>query len=166
MLIFQPTASLREIQKVLENSKEEPLHLDLNYVGKLRDRIFAERTRRNDHRNLKVRLAEIQDEHKAIKTRLWREATDPRSPAVARIMALDKLAKSELELLSAEMDAGLYERKIGTIDVKHEHALAPDMLAPIILALQNYGIVDRKKVEPIQEDAARPTLPSPSGGNN
>jgi hypothetical protein len=169
VMIFQPDASLRAIQDALENSKEAPMKLELHYLAKIRDKILKERRVRNNNLNLGARLSAIQDEHKAVKIRLWKEATDPHNKDIVRVMALEKLLKTELDLLNAEMDAGFYERKLGTVEVDHSHTLTLDkeMLAPIILALQNYGLADRKIVE--NENATDPTktaLPDGSGKVN
>lgn len=167
VMIFQPDASLLAIREALEGSKEAPITLHPHYIAKLRDKILKERRSRNDRLNLGSRLAFIQDLNKAVKVRLWKEATDASNKDIARVMALEKILKTEFELLDAEMDAGFYERKLGTVehDHLHEHTLAPDMLAPIILALKNFGVVDRKQVEP-QPNAApdpNPALPAGSG---
>lgn len=139
--------------------------LHLHYIAKLRDKILKERRVRNNNLNLGARLSAIQDQHKAVKVRLWKEATDPTNKDISRVMALEKILKSELELLDAEMDAGFYERKLGTME--HDHTLTigldQDMLAPIILAFKNYGLVDRKVVEP--QDVSNPPTPALPDGS-
>lgn len=165
VMVFQPDASLRAIQEALQASKEAPMSLNLHYIAKLRDKILRERRIRNNNLNLGARLAYIQDQHKAVKVRLWKEATDPNNKDVARVMALDKLLKTELDLLNAEMDAGFYERKLGTLEHDHTHTLTldKDMLAPIILAFRNYGLVDRKIAE--TQNATNPPAPTLGDGS-
>lgn len=167
VLVFQPDASLADIQKALEDSREAPLHLQIHYVGKLRDKVMRERTNRFNKTVLATRLATIQDKHKAVAVRLWREAMDPHSPAVARIMALDKLMQGEFALLEAEMDAGVYERKLGTVEVKetHEHTIARELLMPIMAAFQHYGMI-RKEAEKTNGTTNQPALPDASGTAN
>ncbi len=144
VLILKPNASLREIQETLEESAEAPLHLQLNYIGKLTKKIVSERTRRNDNLNIGSRLSTVQDKKNMIDSRLWIEAANPRNPAIARIAALEKLMKNELELLQAEMDAGLFERKLGTFQINGK--ITEERKILIIQAFQNFGII--KKVDP------------------
>lgn len=122
-MVLRPDCSLREIQQTMEESPEAPLRLDLNYLAKIKNKIVAERTRRNLNLNLGARIAQIQDKKKMIDARLWAEATNQRNPGVVRVMALEKLIKNDLDLLSSEMDAGIYPRELGTLRHGRERTL-------------------------------------------
>ena len=169
ILILRPDATFDEIAEALSASTEAPLALERHYISKLKKKIYAERLRRNDNLNRNARIAYIQDKKKVVEQRLWQEATNMKNPGVVRVMALEKIMKNELELLAAEMDAGCYERKIGTLDVnakvEHQHTLAPELLDPIMRALRNYGLVKPKEIA--NENAtATPALPGASPAAN
>jgi len=164
-MVLSSGATLLQIQEALEASVEAPIRLDAHYILKLRKKIYSERLRRNNNLNKGARIAYIQDKHRIIEQRLWGEAANSKNPGVVRVMALEKIMKNELDLLKAEMDAGFYERQIGTLTVngkvEHEHTLAPEILDPILRALRNYGLIKPK----IIEQYASPTPAIPGGGD-
>lgn len=166
VMILAPDAGLEQIQEALEASTQDPLRLDRDYISKIRRKIYAERLQRNNNLNKGARIAYIQDKKKAVEQRLWGEATNMKNPGVVRVMALEKIVKNELDLLKAEMDAGLYERQIGTVKVsgevehQHTHVLVPEVLDPIMRAFRNYGLI--KEVE--NEYATKHALPGAAGG--
>ncbi|GEM_PF-5712978 len=156
VLVVRPDASLRDIQSTLEESTEAPLTLTLHYIGKLKNKILKERINRFNA-NLRERLSTMQDKKMAIDIRLWSEATNQRSPAIARIAALRDLFRNELELMESEMNAGLYERKLGTVDMKHAYKISPEHQALILRAFENYGIIKDTDAEPVQLPDPRPS---------
>lgn len=168
IMILRPDATLEQIQDALQASTDAPIELTLTYIGKLRNKIFRERTRRNENLNKGARIAYIQDKKRVIEQLLWQEASNRLNPGVVRVMALEKIMKHELELLKAEMDAGFYERTLGKLElatkVEHEHTLAPELLGPIMRALKNYGLVKPKLIEP-EHATTNTSNPEPGGGD-
>jgi hypothetical protein len=143
VMILRPNATPREIQTVLEQSIEAPLHLDDEYIAKLMKKIIEERRRRLELANLNLRIATIQDKKRLIDERLWREATNPNNPPVARIVALRELFKNELELLQAEMDAGVFTRHLG--EIEHRPAPLTDAeKAKILSVFLKWGLIKPK----------------------
>lgn len=157
---MRPDATLEEIQEALKESPDAPMELTIHYISKLRKKIFAERLRRNDNLNQGARIAYVQDKKKIIEQRLWAEATNPNNHGAVRVAALQQIIKNELDLLSAEMDAGLFKREVGKlqIETKVEHTMDKQLIEPILRAFKNYGLV-RKQIN----NDNRPALPEPTG---
>lgn len=146
VMVVRPQASAEEIQRVLEESGEAPLRLDRQYIEKLQRKVVRERTARLERSHLSLRLATIQDKKERIDAHLWQEATNQTNDERARITALGLLFKNELELLQAEMDAGVFERHLGTLR-NLPPPLAPELRAKIIEAMINWGIVKPKHAD-------------------
>jgi len=145
VLVVDPQASLREIKETLSKSFNAPLNLDLVYISKLVKKIHVERTVRNDRANISRRISELQDKLKRIDGQLWTIAADKGAKDIAKVQALKALAENELKLLSAEMDAGIYERKVGTLKVEERkvslltiiNQVEPNERARLINAFKN-----------------------------
>ena len=155
------------IQKILANDSRDPINLELHYVGKLILKIRQERKSRYNQAVVDQRLAEIQDRTETVIEQMWRILLDTSNLPTARVAAGKTIIDAEHKFLEAQMNAGIFERKLGTLDVKHEHehTLAPELALPILNALRNYGIIERKKVENIIEQThanTNPALGAPS----
>jgi hypothetical protein len=118
VLVVDPQASLREIKDTLAKSPSAPINLDRDYISRLVKKIRAERAVRNDQVSIGRRISELQDKIKRIDGQLWAIAADRGAKDIAKVQALKALAENELKLLSAEMDAGIYDRKVGTLKVE------------------------------------------------
>lgn len=139
VMVLTPGASAYEIQKALERS-DQPLSLDPRYIQKIRDKIIGERARRNDLLTIGPRIAYIQDKKQLIDSQLWRLITDPATGDRAKVQALGLLMKNETDLLQAEMDAGIFERKIGTLAVERG-PMESEHKTRVIDALEKWGMV-------------------------
>lgn len=140
VLVLAPDAGSRQIQKTLETSEKSPIRLDRAYIDKLKGKIIRRRTAAINRENINARLAKIRDRKAVVDEMLWREATNPSNQGRDRVAALKELMKNELDMLQAEMDAGVFERKLGTL----AHIPAPindDQRAAVMKALLAHGIV-------------------------
>lgn len=140
IMVLRPEVSLREIQQTLEDSTEAPLHLTLNYISKLKHKIVGERAHRNDNLNKGARIAALQDKHAMVAQRLWVEASNIKNPGVVRVMALKALVELDTKMLNAEMDAGIYERALGTLEVARKPISVEDANR-IMASLKMWGIL-------------------------
>lgn len=156
ILIVRPKASITEVKQVLEESAEAPLALDRDYISAQMKKIISERTTRLSLANRNQRVAFVQDKKERIDAMLWSEATNTENSGRERIMALALLFKNELEMLQAEMDAGVFERHLGVI--RREVApLSPEQKTRILEAMIKWGIIKPKKTE--HEPTTRSALP-------
>lgn len=140
--------------------------LDNEYVQKLARRLNVEGLRGVGTADLDQRIMEARERFDMIVSGLFRiaywkweymqDGVSMPTPA-ERVMAFNALAKMDTTMMSLEMDAGIFKRNLGTIEVEHK-TIDPELARPMIIALQNYGIA-----EPEKKDAA--TIPSTSGAS-
>lgn len=148
-------------QKGLTNANAGPI--DQTYVEKLMKKASKQASVAIDRAKVKERLALMRERFAATFDRLFKIAywkweylsegiTMPEPKDV--IKALETISKMDLALLQTEMDAGIYERKLGTLTVNHVETMDPQQLHPIINAMRNYGFIMPK--EKANEYAAIP----------
>lgn len=138
VLALQPRATLTEIQETLKANKVD---LNIQYIGKLREKVRAERIIRFDTAKVNARISEMQDKFEELEKHLWKIVIDPRTSTQQKINAAVAIVKTEKELLDAQMDAGVFERKLGTLEAKFGVNLDDPQRQSIINAFRNYGII-------------------------
>ncbi|MBI4160052.1 hypothetical protein HY504_02705 [Candidatus Wolfebacteria bacterium] len=141
ILILKPNASARSIAEALASDPKNPLPLHRLYIGKLIRKIEGERRHRLDNAKVTKYLAIIEDETQSVKEQLWGILLDNAADSKARVMAARGIIEAGNKLLELQMNAGIFERELGTVRVEHQHTIAPEIALPILKALQNYGII-------------------------
>lgn len=149
VMILKPGVSIEGIRRVLELS-QDPLKLDYRYITKVVQKIRAERRTRMDRQEINSRLAEMQDRYEAVTEQMWKILLDGTADGKGRVMAGKIIIDAERLLLEAQMEAGVFERKIGTIAIDHSHEhtlkLPEEIRTPILRAFRNYGIIRDAKI--------------------
>lgn len=163
VLALQPTASTRTIREALQADPNAPLTLDRSYLDNLRRKIEGERRHRYDRAEVAQRLAELQDRTETIIAQMWRILLKTTAEPAERIAAARTIIDAEHRFLEAQMNAGIFERNLGTLDVAHTLQLTPEYRALILRAFANYGLVIAHPPEPapILEPPRTATAPSP-----
>lgn len=143
-LVFNPRATIKELVDLLQYANP-PLVLERHYVGKLVNKIKGERLTRHSQENLNRRIAELQDRTESVITQMWKIVLNAKHPAKERAMAAKVILDADRNLLESQMDAGIFDRKLGTIGVEHQHEhtlkLPDEIRLPILRAFKNYGII-------------------------
>lgn len=144
-----PNCTARQVSDSIE--KETGRKLSVPYIYKLRDKLRGERIHRYDKAAVLVRIADMEDRVRRIHAEMWAIVLDKRAPRESKIKAATLIAKSDRELFDAQLDAGIFERKLGTLDV------APDLekFAPVIHAFANFGLIRKAKI--IEADVKKRT---------
>jgi hypothetical protein len=123
VLVYYPNAGALTIQRVLEKqvSADRPagLHLDHRYIAKLADKIRREREKRIT-KGIKRRIAELQDHYNLMTEEVRTIAADPMMEGKDKASKIIKLFEADVALLETEMNAGIFTRKIGEIEVKNK----------------------------------------------
>ena len=140
VLVIDPRASLEKIRQGLTMHRD-PLTLDLAYISKLRKKIWKERQQPADPFALQQRVAEIEDRTRVIIGQMWSYMGSPSVEDKTKINAAKVIVDAEHKLLEAQMNAGFYDWKLGTVEHVHTHQLDPAAKTAILSALANYGIV-------------------------
>ena len=104
--------SRRELQEQLD---KQGLHLDRDYVGKLYDEVFVERTKRMDRRRLNEALSSYEDVMEEIVKKAWEIANAPYINPQARVMALREVREAHNAVFETLFDAGVFDRKLGSL---------------------------------------------------
>lgn len=153
-LTIQPRASVIQIRKAIEEAKG--ISLNPHYILKLRNKVIEARKWRFNEAKILTRMAEYKEKADLAQSKLWKVIMSPTATDKNKIAAATSLMRIEKDLLDAEMDAGIFERKLGEIGFTHK--LSEEQMAPILRAMNNYGIVldaDIVDVTPKQIDAKR-----------
>lgn len=144
--------------------------LDREYVAKLRDKIHTQAVREVDHQVLASRIVEFKEKNRLVFDRLIRIAfyTDDlkkegiQPPSYRdQISALAQIVKLDLAVFNSEMDAGLFKRHIGTLEIeKRYRPLPPELKAQMLQAFINWGVIPREKAEEIKINATDNNKPA------
>lgn len=169
VLVINPQASLREISDSLKSSKTAPLPLDLEYIAKLRKKIEGERANRHAGSGIANRISALQDKIHKLNEQLWQIAADGTTSKKEKIAALKTLAENDLKLLQAEMDAGIYDRQLGKLDIeaRRNQPIDEEHQKKIEQAFEAWGFIkpEPKTIEMKQEnDTTQSNLQALPGG--
>lgn len=147
VMILKPGVSIEGIRRVLELS-QDPLKLDYRYITKVVQKIRAERRVRMDRQEIKTRISEMQDCYEAVSEQMWKILLDGTADGKGRVMAGKVIIDAQRNLLDAQMEAGVFDRKLGTLNIDHAHEhtlkLPEEIRAPILRAFRNYGILKQQ----------------------
>jgi arginine repressor len=115
VLVNKPNVTNIQVQKALEDNG---VRLNHQYIGKLVRKIRQERYTRFDNQTVKKVLAEFEDFIEDTSQKLLKVYSTSKLD-MAKIIALDTRVKHYNILLDKLFDAGVFERKLGTIEGKY-----------------------------------------------
>jgi hypothetical protein len=128
-------------------------------------KIHGERLQRMNRVSLVEKIAEMEDRYRTVAEQMWKIVLDGTADGKGRVAAAKVIVDAEKNLLDAQMDAGIFTRKLGVMGVAHDHQhtfnLPEDVRAPILRAFRNYGIIKPATYRAI--DPA-PTTPAETAG--
>ena len=113
---LNPLISYRQLQKILEDRFKKSF--DNKYVLNLRRKVHLEIRHELDQKKVGDRIGEYREFVRMAKESLLRIAHDEKSSNKDKKEAWATMGVLEKNLLEAEFDAGIYERKLGTVDHK------------------------------------------------
>jgi arginine repressor len=149
-----PAITHRALQ---ERLKADGLELDREYVGTLLKSIQVERVKRLNTLTLNYALSAFQDVMLEISAVAWEIANDQFARKQDRVMALREVREAHKDMFEKLFDAGVFERKLGTLDATIRNTpLAEDRKQAIRAVFENWGLLEAPK-----EDA-EPSTTTPS----
>jgi len=107
LVVVKPRISILEIQRVLQQSREAPLHLDKNYIGRLLRKARGSVAEEISRITAKKLLSEFGSETSAIKEKLWAIVLDPKTTTMEKLIALRELRSSGAVFIEKMIEAGL-----------------------------------------------------------
>ena len=153
ILVQNPQTSIEGITQRLER---DGLKLDRHYVGKLVGEIHAERSKRADTWTLNLALASFQDAMAEIARVGWTIANDEMASGRDRAAALREIREAYNAVFEKLFDAGVFERKLGTLDATIRNTPLPEERKQAIRAVfENWGLLEAPK-EDVQPSTTTP----------
>jgi len=134
IMVLKPGSTVAAIKEALLEVTGH--NFDWFYVNKLVRKVKNERKVRFSKAEVGKRLAEIEDQTRLIKTKMWGIMQDKKATDIAKIRAGEAIVKAEKILLDAQMDAGIFERKPGVIEI--DTTEENEKFMPMLQAFRNF----------------------------
>ncbi len=163
IVTIDPLISVTKIQDALfdKNFKTtQNTPLDWHYIAKLRKKLHRQSVEAVIQQTAVTRIAEFKERYRLVFERLLRIAfysdelkKEGRLPPSYRdqIAALNSIIKMDLSIFNAELDAGIFERHLGTLEIeKRAQPLPAELKEAMMKAFANWGIIPKENTyEPI-----------------
>ena len=154
LMVQQPTITIEGMRHHLA---AQDLPLDRGYIASLVKAIQTERIKRVDTWTLNFALASFQDVMTEIVERAWEIANDPTAERSDRLAAMREIRAAHNDMFTKLFDAGVFERKVGTLNVAIRNTPLPDEKKQAIAAVfENWGLL------PAPQEDAKPAQPNAS----
>jgi hypothetical protein len=153
ILVQNPQTTIEGIKQRLE---QQGLVLDRHYVSKLVGEIHTERTKRANTWMLNHALASLQDQMSEIVKAAWEIVNDPMARNMDKTLAMKEIREAHNLIFEKLFDAGVFERKLGTLDATIRNTPLPDERKQAIRAVfENWGLLPapREDVKPAEPTA-------------
>jgi hypothetical protein len=152
-VIIDPLISLRRLQKSLYNrgfktASDTPL--DLDFISGLAKKIYREARAESDDSIIEERMTATRERFRMATERLFKIAfwnieylkEGIMMPKITeQIAAINALTRIDLALLQAEMDAGMFKRHLGTLELEQRSKpLDPEYRNLVMNALKAWGV--------------------------
>ena len=150
--------------ELVEGMKKLGFTLDRFYLSKLVAEIRRERVRRADRQTLNYALASFEDTMSQIVRVAWDIATEPYINPQARVMALREIREAHNDVFEKLFDAGVFNRKLGEIDLTVRNAPLPEEKKKAIREVfEQWGLVEPHKELPPPNGSvsSNPATPAP-----
>jgi hypothetical protein len=173
IIAFDPLVTDKKLSEVLfdrgfKTTANNPL--DRHYVARLKGKLHKQTVHEADNQKLAPRIVEFKEKNRIVFDRLVRIAfytDDLKKEGVhppsyrEQISALVQIVKLDLAVFNSEMDAGLFERHIGTLEIeKRYRPLPPELKAQMMQAFINWGVIPREHAEEIKNNATDNNKPA------
>ena len=151
LMVQQPTITIEGMRRHLA---AQDLPLDRGYIASLVKAIQTERIRRADTWTLNFALASFQDVMTEIVERAWEIANDPMAERSDRLAALREVRAAHNDVFKTLFDAGVFERKLGTLNMAIRNTPLPEEKKQAIEAVfKNWGLLPAPKEDAKPADA-------------
>ncbi len=157
ILVVDPLISIAKLQDALFEKGYRSANatvLDWRYVQKLRQKVHRATVERADRTKVNERLSQMQEKNRLMMERLMRivyysdemkkEGFTP--PTIReQINAINSIVRLDVLVFNSELDGGLFERHLGTIEIEQRsRPLPPELKAVMLKAFVNWGIVPKE----------------------
>lgn len=163
LIVIDPDMSAREIQ---EHLAENNLRLDDKYVAKLKEKIYKQRSHSTDRQTLHLALGKMSEALKEVIKEAWITATRASTKPREKVMALKLIADNEVQLFEMLFDAGVFNRKLGEIDLNviRDRPISSATIDGIVDNMKKWGF--DLEAEPEKKLLTSVATEKPSNGND
>jgi len=145
LLAIDHQMSNRELESQLA---QNGINIEENYIGRLRKKIEREKSLRTDRLTLNHALATVSDTLTETMRLCWQIALNPQKEANERIAALREIRKSNTDMFNLLFDAGIFNRKLGTLEHEIRNApLSEEQKKNIREAFSRWGLMEAKQID-------------------
>lgn len=142
-LFIRPKAGALTVQRILEQDRNSPLHLHQDYVNRLLQKIRKERANRQ-YKKITEEIATMEDEFEWLREETIRILLGNADPA-GKVRAITAMWKMRIDLYEAKLNAGIFERRLGVLEIeKRYRPLPPDLKQKIIEVMKNWNVIPRE----------------------
>lgn len=157
ILVVDPLISIAKLQDTLFEKGYRSANgtiLDWRYIQKLKQKVHRATIEQTDRTKVSERMTEMKERYRLMLERLMRivyyndemkkEGFNP--PSIReQINAINSIIRLDVTLFNSELDAGLFERHLGTLEVEQRNRpLPPELKAVMLKAFVNWGIVPKE----------------------
>jgi hypothetical protein len=130
----------------LRLDREYGIKIERHYLSTIVRKIYAERVKRADRQTLNYALAAFEDTMTQVVRVAWEIANDQFARKQDRVMALREIREAHSAVFEKLFDAGVFERKLGTLDATIRNTPLPkDRKQAIRVAFENWGLLEAPK---------------------
>ena len=157
ILVVDPLISITKLQDALFEKGYKSANakvLDWRYIQKLKSKVHRGTVEQTDRTKVSERVAEMKERYRLMVERLMRiiyyndemkkEGFSP--PSIReQINAINALVRLDVMIFNSELDAGLFERHLGTLEIEQRNRpIPPELKAVMLKAFVNWGIVPKE----------------------
>lgn len=157
IVVFDPLISIAKLQDALFDKGYKSANgtvLDWRYVHKLKHKVNRQTIEQTDREKVVERITEMKERYRLMLERLWRiifytddlkkEGFMPPS-FKDQINAINTIVKLDALVFNSELDAGIFERHLGTLEIeKRNQPLPPELKSAMLKAFINWGVVPKE----------------------
>lgn len=159
IVVIDPLISVAKLQDALFDKGYKSANgtaLDWRYVHKLKHKVNRQTIEQTDREKVVERITEMKERYRLMLERLWRiifytddlkkEGFMPPS-FKDQINAINTIVKLDALVFNSELDAGIFERHIGTLEIeKRSQPLPPELKAAMLKAFVNWGVIPKETI--------------------
>lgn len=117
LVVRKPDLSIRQIQELLRDHPIRPIEIGKDLVGKLAKEVHERRAERIDLYTVNEVLGKFEDEVTELKEILLGLIQSKTVSSMAKVVAIKEYRQSSLALIDKMFDAGVFEKKLGTLEL-------------------------------------------------
>lgn len=168
-IAIDPLISLRSLRDHMEVKIGKPIHID--YLNKLVKKVRGEVRVMPERENVAEQIGRIRETNRILREGALKIAYGPLVKDADRLRAMELIAKLDNSTAKLELDFGIFTRKLGEIDVNHNHThkIVDGRIEAITKAFENWGMappemrrIEMQRIVKTESNESKPTTSKPT----